>query len=100
MAEQDVSPEPDQASPEFAETLSELETLVNRLESGELSLESSLEAFEEGVRLTRAARERLSQAELKVQTLTQQGDSAPGDSATKERTQADPSADESRQGGR
>ena len=38
---------------DFETSLAELQTLVERLESGELSLEDSLGAFEQGIRLTR-----------------------------------------------
>ena len=61
----------DEVAPrDFAATVERLEGLVARLESGELSLEASLAAFEEGVRLTRDAQRRLDEAELKVRTLT------------------------------
>ena len=63
-----------EAPEDFAATLERLETLVNRLESGELSLEASLAAFEQGVRLTREAQRRLDEAELKVRTLVEQPD--------------------------
>lgn len=56
---------------DFATTVDRLERLVERLESGELSLEGSLSAFEEGVRLTRDAQRRLDEAELRVRTLTE-----------------------------
>jgi exodeoxyribonuclease VII small subunit len=56
---------------DFAATLEQLERLVERLESGELSLEGSLSAFEHGVRLTRDAQCRLDAAELKVRSLTE-----------------------------
>ena len=59
---------------DFAATLRRLETLVERLESGELSLEASLDAFEQGVRLTRDAQRRLDEAELQVRTLTERAD--------------------------
>ncbi len=51
------------------QSLTELQTLVERLESGELSLEESLGAFEQGIRLTRECQTSLSQAEQKVQIL-------------------------------
>lgn len=57
------------AAPDFEQSLSELQTLVERLESGELSLEDSLAAFEQGIRLTRDCQGALSQAEQKVQIL-------------------------------
>ncbi|MBO3276871.1 exodeoxyribonuclease VII small subunit [Pseudomonas schmalbachii] len=57
------------ASLDFEQSLAELQTLVERLESGELSLEDSLGAFEQGIRLTRECQTALSQAEQKVQIL-------------------------------
>ena len=57
------------ASPDFEQSLAELQTLVERLESGELSLEDSLGAFEQGIRLTRECQAALNQAEQKVQIL-------------------------------
>ncbi|SDH68197.1 exodeoxyribonuclease VII small subunit [Pseudomonas panipatensis] len=57
------------ASVDFEQSLAELQTLVERLESGELSLEDSLGAFEQGIRLTRDCQAALSQAEQKVQIL-------------------------------
>lgn len=56
---------------DFAETVERLEILVQQLESGELSLEGSLAAFEQGVRLTREAQQKLDAAELRVRTLTE-----------------------------
>ena len=38
---------------DFEQSLADLQTLVERLENGELSLEDSLTAFEQGIRLTR-----------------------------------------------
>ncbi|MFN3769269.1 MAG: exodeoxyribonuclease VII small subunit [Ectopseudomonas guguanensis] len=57
------------ASPDFEHSLAELQTLVERLESGELSLEDSLTAFEQGIGLTRECQAALAQAEQKVQIL-------------------------------
>jgi exodeoxyribonuclease VII small subunit len=54
---------------DFETSLAELQTLVERLESGELSLEDSLGAFEQGIRLTRDCQASLVQAEQKVQQL-------------------------------
>ncbi|MGM0522296.1 MAG: exodeoxyribonuclease VII small subunit [Pseudomonadota bacterium] len=77
---------------DFAATVEQLEALVERLESGALSLEDSLTAFEQGVRLTREAQNRLDNAELKVRALSEDGDgrlavtpfSAPDDDASSE----------------
>ena len=57
------------AAADFEHALADLQTLVERLENGELSLEDSLSAFEQGIRLTRECQGALTQAEQKVQTL-------------------------------
>ena len=53
----------------FEEALGDLEKIVDRLESGELPLEESLAAFEEGVRLVRYCNQRLNEVEKKIQLL-------------------------------
>ncbi len=58
----------------FESALEELESLVAQMESGNLSLDQSLQAFERGIALTRHCQSALKDAELKVQTLTQEGD--------------------------
>jgi exodeoxyribonuclease VII small subunit len=63
-------------APAFEQTLAELETLVRRLESGELALDEALRVFEQGVRLTRECQSALSGAQQKVQLLLQRGESA------------------------
>jgi exodeoxyribonuclease VII small subunit len=61
----------------FEQSLSELEALVAAMESGEMSLEESLEAFELGIRLTRDCQQALTLAEQKVQLLlSDNGDTA------------------------
>lgn len=70
------------AAVDFEKSLADLQTLVERLESGELSLEDSLTAFEQGIRLTRDCQAALSQAEQKVQILLERDgelDEAPFD---------------------
>ena len=57
-------------APSFEEALNELEALVGRMESGELSLEESLASFERGIALTRHCQQALQNAEQKVQILT------------------------------
>jgi exodeoxyribonuclease VII small subunit len=54
---------------DFEQSLSDLQALVERLEAGSLSLEDSLTAFEQGIRLTRDCQAALTQAEQKVQIL-------------------------------
>lgn len=55
----------------FENNLKELETLVESLESGKLSLEDSLSAFEKGVGITRECQQALKDAEQKVSLLSQ-----------------------------
>ena len=55
----------------FEAALEELESLVERMETGELSLEESLAAFERGVALTRECQTALREAELRVKSLTE-----------------------------
>jgi len=55
----------------FEQSLTDLETLVNKMETGDLSLDESLGAFEEGVKLTRECQKMLDEAEQKVQILTE-----------------------------
>ena len=60
------------ASPvaDFEKSMQALEDLVARMESGELSLEESLAAYERGVGLNRKCQTALEQAELRVRLLT------------------------------
>lgn len=55
----------------FEQSLAELESLVEKMESGELSLEESLKAFEQGIKYTRECQQALEKAEQKVQVLIQ-----------------------------
>ena len=58
----------------FESSLTELEKIVEQLESGDLSLEESLKLFENGVRLSRECRERLNDAERRIEVLMKDGD--------------------------
>ena len=53
----------------FEEALDELEKVVERLESGELSLEDSLAAFEEGIGLVKFCNQKLTEVEKKIELL-------------------------------
>ena len=54
---------------DFEKALNELETLVETMEQGDMSLEDSLKQFERGVELTRQCQTALKEAEQKVQIL-------------------------------
>ena len=62
-----AKPEPEALG--FEEALKRLAAIVERLESGELSLEQSLSLFEEGTRLSRASQAQLDAAEKRVEEL-------------------------------
>jgi exodeoxyribonuclease VII small subunit len=53
----------------LARELEQLEDIVRRLEADDVDLDDALALFEDGVRRLRAARDRLAQAELKVQSV-------------------------------
>jgi len=64
------------AIPNLESALKELETLVERMEKGESSLEDSLKDFERGIELTRQCQQALKTAEQKVQQLIGDGEDA------------------------
>lgn len=53
----------------FEEALQKLEAIVAQMEEGDLPLEKTLKAFEEGVRLARFCASKLDEAERKVEKL-------------------------------
>ena len=55
---------------DFEKSLEALETLVQRMEEGELSLDDSLAAYERGIALYRRCQSALEQAELRVRQLS------------------------------
>lgn len=54
---------------DFEKKLSRLEEIVQKMESGDLSLEESLKLFEEGIKHSRECHEQLTKAEEKVKLL-------------------------------
>lgn len=58
----------------FETSLGELESVVRRLEDGDLPLEESLKLFETGVKLSRECREQLVNAERRIEVLMQDSD--------------------------
>jgi exodeoxyribonuclease VII small subunit len=59
----------DQPNKKFETALEELEQVVEQLESGDLSLEDSLAAFEKGVGLVKLCNQKLTEVEKKVELL-------------------------------
>ena len=63
---------PDYDFSRFEASLEELEKIVERMESGDQSLEESLKDFERGVTLTKACQSMLKNAEQKVEKLVKE----------------------------
>lgn len=63
------SPQGPEPQGRYEEIVARLSKVVERLEGGGLSLEESIAAFEEGVRLARAGSQKLDEAEKKVELL-------------------------------
>jgi exodeoxyribonuclease VII small subunit len=61
----------------FEASLEELERIVRNLEQGDLTLEKSLELFEQGVKLSRECQERLNQAERRIEILMRDNQGRP-----------------------
>jgi len=62
------------AMPNFEDALKRLETIVEELESGELSLEDSIARYEEGMRLSRGLTQKLDEAEKRIERLVENPD--------------------------
>ena len=62
------------AKDKFEESLGRLEEIVRKMEAGDMSLEESLKAFEEGIKLARLCTKKLDEAERRVEILLKQED--------------------------
>lgn len=62
------------AKDKFEEALGRLEDIVRKMEAGDMSLEESLKAFEEGIKLARVCSRKLDEAERRVEILLREGD--------------------------
>jgi exodeoxyribonuclease VII small subunit len=63
--------DPAKGAPLFEEALQKLEGIVEAMEADDLPLETLLARYEEGARLVKLCREKLAEAELKIQQLEQ-----------------------------
>ena len=63
------------SNPSYEKIFDDLETIVQKMDSGEISLEKSLELFEKGMSLIQKGKDRLVQAEARVKTLINESDS-------------------------
>jgi exodeoxyribonuclease VII small subunit len=59
---------------DFESAIAELESIVKKLEDGDLPLEQSLELFERGVQLSRFCHSRLEAAERRIEILNDRGE--------------------------
>jgi len=66
---------------DFESALTELESIVSRLEQGDLPLEQSLGLFERGVQLSRFCHTKLEDAERRIEVLTERGELRPAPSS-------------------
>lgn len=57
-------------SPDFEASLKELESIVRELESGDVSLDESLQKFEQGIELYKRCRQTLEGAEKRIKILS------------------------------
>ena len=57
----------------FEQMMERLEALVSKLERGDLSLEESIRAYEEGTKLAKQCKAVLAEAEKRIQRLTEEG---------------------------
>jgi len=60
-------------APDFESALKRLEEIVKKLETGEMSLDSALQLFEEGIKLSRFCHTKLELAERRVEILLKNG---------------------------
>jgi exodeoxyribonuclease VII small subunit len=59
---------------DFEAAIAELETIVKKLEEGDLPLETSLQLYERGVQLSRFCHARLEEAEHRIEILNERGE--------------------------
>lgn len=71
MAKKNTAPATTAEPINFEDALKALETLVARMEQGDLPLEESLACFERGIALTRTCQQSLKSAEQKIQMLVE-----------------------------
>jgi len=65
---------------DFETAIAELETIVKKLEEGDLALEASLQLYERGVHLSRFCHARLEEAEKRIEILNERGEVRPAPS--------------------
>ena len=74
---------------DFEGAIAELESIVKKLEEGDLPLEQSLALYERGVQLSRFCHARLEQAERRIEILNERGELKPASSTLADESQRD-----------
>jgi exodeoxyribonuclease VII small subunit len=72
-----MAEEPDIAELSFEEALKELERIVGRLESGDASLQESIDLYERGDQLKKQCAARLDAAQARIEAIKLDGDGRP-----------------------
>ncbi|MEM1211814.1 MAG: exodeoxyribonuclease VII small subunit [Planctomycetota bacterium] len=67
------TPNAGETPPSFEEAVEELETIIERIESGEVGLEQAIGQYESGVVLVKRCRAILDRAERRIEELTADG---------------------------
>ena len=73
---------------DFEAAIAELESIVKKLEDGDLPLETSLKLYERGVQLSRFCHARLEEAERRIEILNERGELTPAPAALEENDDA------------
>jgi exodeoxyribonuclease VII small subunit len=73
----DAANRADPSIKDFEAAIAELESVVKKLEEGDLALEQSLALYERGVQLSRFCHARLEEAERRIEILSERGDLRP-----------------------
>jgi exodeoxyribonuclease VII small subunit len=71
----------DDSIKDFEAAVAELESIVKKLEEGDLALEASLALYERGVELSRFCHTRLEAVERRIEVLTERGEAKPAPSS-------------------
>ena len=66
---------------DFEGAIAELESIVKKLEEGDLPLEQSLALYERGVQLSRFCHARLEEAERRIEIVNERGELKPAPSS-------------------
>ncbi len=66
---------------DFESATTELDTIVRRLEEGDLPLETSMELYERGLQLSRFCHAKIEEAERRIELLSERGDLRPAPAA-------------------